>query len=707
MKSRLVKAGNAISLARTSLWLRAKIGGEIAERERDNAAGESPLRRKVIAGFIVAIGLTVFIGFSSWRGARRAEEDADWVAHTYAVMNAIELTSNHVLEAATSARTFASTGEDLLLTPYGNASGAVAPDEEALRNLTVDNPTQQRRMDVLEPQVRAALEFSASVVAKRRQQTLRESSDAIEIEKLMDAVRATTEEMKTEELQLLRRRTQSTKSGRRWASLIILAGVLVGASLLGFAGLAVNREIGISARARAQISAMNAELEQRVEDRTAALRSEIAEREQAEEQLAGQAEELSRQAEELARSRQALETQTLMLQSVLDSMAEGLVAADEQGKFLIWNPAAVKILGLGSTNLPTEEWSAHYSVYREDTITPYPSDELPLVRAIRGEASSAQMFVRNPKVDGGKWIEVSGGPLKDKNGALRGGVVAIRDITQRKADEREIRKLNEELEGRVAQRTAQLETANRELEAFTYSVSHDLRAPLRHIGGFSRILIEDFGAAMQPEAQHHLQRIQEGTQRMGLLVDGLLNLARVGRHALKLQDSGLNLIVDAVVSLLQPEAEGRAVTWEIAKLASAKCDPVLVQQVFQNLIANALKFTRPRERAVIEVSQRQENGQTVFFVRDNGVGFNMKYNDKLFGVFQRLHRAEDFEGTGIGLATVQRIIHKHGGRVWAEAELDKGATFCFTLGAVAEITSENPSDVRPQEVGNKTTAAGA
>jgi light-regulated signal transduction histidine kinase (bacteriophytochrome) len=183
----------------------------------------------------------------------------------------------------------------------------------------------------------------------------------------------------------------------------------------------------------------------------------------------------------------------------------------------------------------------------------------------------------------------------------------------------------------------------------------------------------------------------------------------VGRHALKLQDSGLNLIVDAVVSLLQPEAEGRAVTWEITKLASAKCDPVLVQQVFQNLIANALKFTRPRERAVIEVSQRQEHGQTVFFVRDNGVGFNMKYNDKLFGVFQRLHRSEDFEGTGIGLATVQRIIHKHGGRVWAEAELDKGATFCFTLGAGAEaaITSENPNDVRPQEVANKTAAAGA
>ena len=160
-----------------------------------------------------------------------------------------------------------------------------------------------------------------------------------------------------------------------------------------------------------------------------------------------------------------------------------------------------------------------------------------------------------------------------------------------------------------------------------------------------------------------------------------LNLARVGRHALNLQATALNSVIEDVVSLLQPETEGRAVTWKIADLPPAECDPILIKQVFQNLLANALKFTRTRERAVIEISQRQENGQMVIAVRDNGVGFNMKYSDKLFGVFQRLHRAEDFEGTGIGLATVQRIVHKHGGRVWAEAELDKGATFYFTLGA--------------------------
>jgi PAS domain S-box-containing protein len=416
--------------------------------------------------------------------------------------------------------------------------------------------------------------------------------------------------------------------------------------------------------------------------------------------------ELAIKTEELERSREALEIQTLLLQSVLDSMEEGLVVADEQGKFVIWNPAAEKIMGRGAANVLPAKWSEHYRIFRADMITPFPPDQLTLARAIRGETSSAEMFVRDAELGQSLWIEVSGGPLKDRSGRLHGGVVSIRDISQRKADEQKIRELNEDLEERVAQRTEELEASNLELEAFTYSVSHDLRAPLRHIGGFSRILIEDFGPKIEPEAFSHLRRIEDGTRRMGLLVDELLNLARVGRHALKLEVTPLNPIIEEVISLLQPEIGSRAVEWKIAELPPAMCDPVLVKQVFQNLLANALKFTRPRERAVLEIGHRQESGQILLFVRDNGVGFSMKYQDKLFGVFQRLHRAEDFEGTGIGLATVKRIVHKHGGRVWANAELDKGATFYFTLGA-AKPKAIIRSQVIPSGAENKTTMAGA
>jgi len=239
----------------------------------------------------------------------------------------------------------------------------------------------------------------------------------------------------------------------------------------------------------------------------------------------------------------------------------------------------------------------------------------------------------------------------------------------------------EALEQRVAQRTAELDATNKELEAFTYSVAHDLRAPLRHIQGFSNLLMESFGPQLEPEAQKHLQRIGEGTQQMGRLIDDLLSLARIGRQEPRLQATGLNSLVQEVLRDLKTETEGRDIQWQVGDLPFVDCDPGLMKQVFYNLLSNAAKYTRPRKPAVIDIGQVSVEGELVNFVRDNGVGFNMKYAPKLFGVFQRLHRKEDFEGTGVGLATVQRIIHKHGGRIWAEAEMDKGATFFFSLAA--------------------------
>ena len=253
------------------------------------------------------------------------------------------------------------------------------------------------------------------------------------------------------------------------------------------------------------------------------------------------------------------------------------------------------------------------------------------------------------------------------------------DITGRKQSEEKIRQLNAELEQRVKERTAQLEAANKELEAFSFSVSHDLRAPLRAVNGFADIVLEDYGSLLPEDGRRNLERIRNGGLRMGQLIDDLLAFSRLSRQSMKRQEVNSARLVQIVLDESQSQREGRQIELNAGNLPVCHGDPALLKQVWVNLIYNAIKYTRGREPSVIEIGCIRKENENVYFVKDNGAGFDMKYADKLFGVFQRLHRADQFEGTGVGLAIVQRIVNRHGGRAWAEAEVNRGATFYFTL----------------------------
>jgi PAS domain S-box-containing protein len=357
-----------------------------------------------------------------------------------------------------------------------------------------------------------------------------------------------------------------------------------------------------------------------------------------------------------------------------------IISLDPKGLVTSWNSGAERLKGYSAEEIMGQHISR---LYRKEDIDGGGLDEELRQAAEAGHVEDEGWRVRK---DGSRfWAEVATTALRDPAGKLVGFVKIDRDISARRDSEKQIRDLNLEL----IQQLDQLGSVNRELESFSYSVSHDLRAPLRHVDGFARILKEEYSAAIPVEAIRYLDRILEAATRMGQLIDDLLNLARIGRQELKREKKQMAGLVKQVMAELPAEAQERSIEWRIEPLPEMNCDPGLMKLVFANLLANAVKFTRKQPMAVIEVGTRSTEGQLTIFVRDNGVGFDPRYADKLFGVFQRLHRQEDFEGTGIGLVTVQRIIRRHGGEIWAESQVDAGTTFFFTLGPLSQ-TSEEP-----------------
>ena len=392
------------------------------------------------------------------------------------------------------------------------------------------------------------------------------------------------------------------------------------------------------------------QLEQKVEERTRELQREIAERKRGEEEL--------RRAENF-------------LSSIIENIPNMIFVKDGKNlRFVRFNKAGEELLG--------------YS--KEDLMGKNDYDFFPKEQADFFAGKDRQVLNEGKLIDipeepvqtrhlGSRTLHTKKIPVLDAGGKPLYLLGISEDITERKQAEDAIRKLNEDLQAQ----TVQLEAANKELEAFSYSVSHDLRAPLRHIDGFSQILLEDYAGKLDDEGCRHLKRVREASQQMAQLIDDLLNLSRVTRAEMRRETVDLSRMAEIAAEALKKIQSDRKAEFVIEKGLTAEGDERLLRVALDNLLGNAWKYTGKRPQARIEVGRTNHGGRPAYFVRDNGAGFNMAYAHKLFGAFQRLHSVSEFPGTGIGLATVQRIIHRHGGRVWAESEVDKGATFYFTL----------------------------
>jgi PAS domain S-box-containing protein len=359
-----------------------------------------------------------------------------------------------------------------------------------------------------------------------------------------------------------------------------------------------------------------------------------------------------------------------LLRALLECLPDAMVVINHAGEMILINSRTEELFGYAR-----EELLGH-SVERL-----FPTSSQDRHRATgegsfwsHGVGSRADLELNAVRKDGGEFpAEVRLSPLQTPEGILV--TAAVRDISDRKQRQAEISKLSGELQARVSE----LAESKLELEALSYSVSHDLGTPLGQIGGFAEILLEQ-SSSLTPAQRECLEHIQLGTRQMAELLAALLNFAPLARQPLDRENVELRGLVEEVISSLQPETHGRKVSWCIGPLSQANCDRALIRQAFWNLLSNAVKFTRPHDHAVIELGETRLTGERVLFIRDNGIGFDMKYADKLFAVFQRLHTQKEFEGTGMGLAIVHRIITKHGGRIWARSEAGSGTTFFFTLG---------------------------
>lgn len=580
------------------------------------------LEKKIVAGFSAAVGFMLVIGGAAWWSAVRSAGTFQQVDHTYRVLEQLEAGLTDMLNMQTATRGYLLTGDPQFLDPYKLGSARIESTLRALHGLTADNPQQVERLDRLESAMAGATAIMRELIARR--ETTGSADGLVETllagKKFSDQVRQVVAEMVAEERRRLSERSARAGYEQRRAVVVFGFGSLLGITLVATAGLLVRRDFHQRVRAEA-----------------------------------------------------ALRTSEAEYRTLFESMDEGFciieVLFDRDNRatdyrFLRLNPAFAKHTGMaGAQGRTMRELAADLEPFWFETFGHI---------ALTGEPARFQSRAAELH----RWFDVYafryGDPIH------RQVAIMFRDITERKQQEEQIRRLNADLQ----QRATLLEATNQELEAFSYSVSHDLRAPLRHIDGFAGLLQKNSAARLDDQGRRHLATISASARQMGRLIDDLLSFSRMGRATLQPREVADH---DALVAAVIREGRWeRPITWSIAPLPPVRADQAMLQQVWANLLDNAVKYSGKVAAPRIEVGSHTDpaTGELVFFVRDNGAGFDMRYADKLFGVFQRLHGPAEFEGTGIGLANVRRIILRHGGRTWAEGAIDRGATFYFSLPAI-------------------------
>lgn len=360
---------------------------------------------------------------------------------------------------------------------------------------------------------------------------------------------------------------------------------------------------------------------------------------------------------------QSREETSLLLEEVINSIGSGVVVVDSQGNFILWNPAARQLLGKGPTNEPPERWSEIYGVYGDDGTTLLPVDELPLVRAMRGQSiDGLRVYVNNPDVPRGIWLSVNARPLADRAGGIVGGVIVFNDITSQKMVEKELMR------------------SNNDLQEFASVAAHDLQEPLRTIGSFLELLSNRQKDKLDDKSLHYMQFINEAVERMQNLINDLLTYSRIQSRAKPFENVDCAKLVEEVLANLDTSIKESNAIINVDHLPTIKADRAQLMQVFQNLIANAIKFRSPERRLAIDIRAQKKRAHWIFSVQDNGIGISPKYGQRIFGLFQRLHPIDQYPGSGIGLSVCKRIVERHSGVIFVESKLGVGSSFYFTIG---------------------------